>query len=109
MKSLNEYWDIGDASYRCLLCGARFWYAERLGKPSNPGFQICYVPFVRSGAERNNLDGEVVRGLKEMLDPYNVLSIPAHILGSSSSPMPAATPIFEAISSSPIITCTCRV
>ncbi|GER42010.1 glycosyl hydrolase superfamily protein [Striga asiatica] len=34
--SPQEYWDIGDASYRCLHCGARFWYAERLGKPSNP-------------------------------------------------------------------------
>ncbi|CAA0838681.1 Unknown protein, partial [Striga hermonthica] len=37
-------WDIGDPSYRCLHCGAIFWYAERLGKPSKPTvpkYSIC--------------------------------------------------------------------
>ncbi|GER37173.1 peptide methionine sulfoxide reductase MsrB [Striga asiatica] len=65
-STTQEYWDIGDASFRCFHCGAKFLYSERLGQPSKPK-----VP--KRGSDRNNLDEDVVRGLNELLHHYNVL------------------------------------
>ncbi|GER44846.1 methionine sulfoxide reductase B 2, partial [Striga asiatica] len=53
-QTVGEYWDIGDASYCCLHCGARFWYAERLGKPSKPKVPK-YSELVLSDEEIKNL------------------------------------------------------
>lgn len=39
-----EYWDIGDPTWMCTLCGAMMWYQERARKDrksTHPKFSLC--------------------------------------------------------------------